>query len=348
MARARGGGSRRSSDKPGILERLDKGVVLGDGGYLLELEKRGYVQAGPFTPEVVVEYPEAVRELHREFIHAGSEVVQALAFYASKEKLATTGHGGQVEAINRAAVRLAREAASGTDTLVAANISLTWMYDPKERASPNRVRRLFDQQLDAQVSEGADFVIAETFSYLGEALLATERSVRTGLPVMVTMSFDQKPVSYDGSTPSECARALRDAGANVVGVNCLRNPEHILPIAAEMRRAVRGFIACQPAAYRTTEGHLDFTSLPEFPYNMEGLQMPRRDFGEFAVEAKALGIEYVGACCGAVASHIRDMSRALGKAPPPKAWRVDYERPMSAYEYYGHERPAARRTKAAR
>ncbi len=90
MAEKRGG-RRKASRGAGILERLSRGVVLGDGGYLLELEKRGYVQPGPFTPEVVLEHPSAVTELHREFLDAGAEVLQSLAFYASKEKLATTG-----------------------------------------------------------------------------------------------------------------------------------------------------------------------------------------------------------------------------------------------------------------
>ena len=77
--------------KKGILERLKDGVVLGDGGYLLELEKRGWVQAGPFTPEVVLMRPQAVKELHMEFKTAGAEVLQALTFYASRDKLGTVG-----------------------------------------------------------------------------------------------------------------------------------------------------------------------------------------------------------------------------------------------------------------
>ena len=77
--------------KKGILERLKEGPVLGDGGYLLELEKRGWVRPGPFTPEVAIVYPEALRELHVEFREAGAEVLQALTFYASRDKLATVG-----------------------------------------------------------------------------------------------------------------------------------------------------------------------------------------------------------------------------------------------------------------
>jgi len=64
----------------GLLERLAEGPVLGDGGYLLEMEKRGYVRAGPFTPEVSLTNPEALAQLHREFLRAGAEVLQALTF----------------------------------------------------------------------------------------------------------------------------------------------------------------------------------------------------------------------------------------------------------------------------
>ena len=115
--------------KKGILERLKDGPVLGDGGYLLELEKRGWVRAGPFTPEVALLYPNALRELHVEFREAGAEVLQALTFYASRDKLATVGLENRLEELNRSAVRVAREVA-GDQCLVAGNLSLTWMYEP--------------------------------------------------------------------------------------------------------------------------------------------------------------------------------------------------------------------------
>src|SRR5829696_8862508 len=95
--------------KRDILTRLAAGPVLGDGGYLLELEKRGYVQAGPFTPEVVIEHPDALAQLHREFVRAGVDVIQTLTFYASDDKLATVGLQGKVDDINRNAVQIARQ-----------------------------------------------------------------------------------------------------------------------------------------------------------------------------------------------------------------------------------------------
>lgn len=73
--------------KMGLLERLDNGPVLGDGGFVFALEKRGYVEAGPWTPEAVIEHPEAVSQLHREFIRAGSDINQAFTFYASEDKI---------------------------------------------------------------------------------------------------------------------------------------------------------------------------------------------------------------------------------------------------------------------
>src|SRR3954468_19027681 len=107
-----------------ITALLKDGVVLGDGGYLIELERRGYVDSGSgrekvgtgkgsgqFTPEVAIENPEALRELHREFLLAGSQVLQALTFFGTREKLTRVGYGSETEAINEAAVRLARQAA---------------------------------------------------------------------------------------------------------------------------------------------------------------------------------------------------------------------------------------------
>jgi betaine-homocysteine S-methyltransferase len=329
----------------GLLERLDRGVVLGDGGYLLELERRGWVQAGPFTPEVSITHPEALLEIHREFARAGAEVLQALTFYASEEKLATVGLEGRVDDLNRAAVRIARQvadevAAEGVRErpLVAGNLSLTWAYDPDERASSDRVRALFDRQLDVQVDEGIDLVISETFGYLGEALLATERARLTGLAVVTTMSFEGDPHAYEGQTPAECARQLVDAGADVVGVNCIRDPAMTLPLLEEMRAAVPDArLAGQPVAYRTTAEHPDFTGRSEFPYALDTITLSRGEMADWAVAARDLGVGLIGSCCGSVATHVRAMAKALDKMPAQeRAWRSVTGRPMSAYEQHDH------------
>ena len=323
----------------GILERLAEGVVLGDGGYLLELEKRGYVQAGPFTPEVSLTHPEALAQLHREFMHAGAEVLQTLTFYASEDKLATVGLAGRVDDINRAAVKIAKQVAAEGDALVAGNISLTWAYDPGDPRSGEHVRALLDRQIDVMMAEGGvDFIIGETFSWLGEALIAVERIKKSGVPAMVTMSFEANARSYEGDPPAECAKKLAGAGADIVGINCLRGPAQTLPLLRQIREAVPGYVAAQPVAYRTSDEHPDFTSMPEFPYSLDPLQLPRKAMADFGIQARDMGVNYIGSCCGSVAAHVRAMAKALGKLPTEeREWKSKTGKPMSAFEYYGHK-----------
>jgi betaine-homocysteine S-methyltransferase len=323
----------------GLLERLAEGSVLGDGGYLLELEKRGYVQAGPFTPEVAVEHPDALAELHREFLRAGAEFLTTMTFYASDDKLATVGLKDKVDDINRSAVKVARQVAAEGDALVAGDLSLTWAYDTGDASSAGHVRALFDRQLQDMLDAGPpDFWVGETFSFLGEALLFVERARATGLPVMVTMCFEQpEPRSYEWDTPADCARKLADAGADVVGVNCLNGPQQQLPIAMVMREAISGYVASQPVAYRTSAESPDFTSTPNFPYGLSPLQLARGEMADFARKAEDGGINVIGSCCGSVAEHVRAMAKAIGKLPADeRGWMAPAGKVMSAYEYHGH------------
>src|SRR6266576_3207597 len=112
----------RNTTTRGILERLKQGIVLGAEGYVFELERRGYIKAGPYVPEVVLDFPGAVRELHREFLRAGSGAMVALTYYAHREKLRHVGRQDDLEAMNRQAVRIAREIAQEGDALVAGNV----------------------------------------------------------------------------------------------------------------------------------------------------------------------------------------------------------------------------------
>src|SRR5437667_11036627 len=131
----------RNATTRGILERRKQGVVLGAEGYVFELERRGYIKAGPYVPEVVLDFPGAVKELHREFLRAGSEVMVALTYYAHREKLKDVGRENDLELMNRQAVRLANEVAREGDALVAGNICNTWDYDPDKPKESSRLVR---------------------------------------------------------------------------------------------------------------------------------------------------------------------------------------------------------------
>ena len=311
-----------------ILEKIAKqGVVLGDGGYLIELERRGWVASGSegekvgtgkgsgqFTPEVAIEHPDALRELHREFLNAGSEVLQALTFFGTREKLNRAGYGQQTEAINNAAVRVARDVAGGK-ALVAGSVSRTQLFEREGPFAGGHVRDLISEQVRLLVDAGVDFLILETFFHLEEMLIAIECSRTSGLPIVATMTF--RPTlsqCSDGHSSADCARAMVDAGAAVVGVNCEQEPERILAIVREMRKAVDVPLAAQPAAFRTTDAMPCFTRLPQFPDEMEAIQLPRSAFQSFAEKAKTEGIEFLGGCCGCNAAYIHAMARGLSKA----------------------------------
>jgi betaine-homocysteine S-methyltransferase len=303
-------------------ERLKEGVVLGDGGYLIELERRGYVDSGSgreqvgtgrgsgqFTPEVAIEQPDALRELHREFLHAGSNVLQALTFFGTREKLSRAGYGAQTEAINAAAVKLAKEIA-GDRALVAGSVSRTQLIEREGPGALNKARDHIAEQIRLLADAGVDVLILETFFHLSEMTAALDAAAASGLPVVATMSF--RPLvtqCSDGHTPSECAKTMADHGAMAVGANCEQDPQRMLPLLREMRSAVSVPLAAQPAAFRTTEECHSFTRLPEFPDDLETIQISRQAFTDFGRRLRTEGIGFAGGCCGCNPAYIRALAQ---------------------------------------
>lgn len=311
---------------PSIASLMAEGPVLGDGGYLLELERRGYVDSGSrrekvgtgkgsgqFTPEVAVEHPDALRELHREFLGAGSRVLQALTFFGTREKLGRAGYGEQTETINAAAVKLAREVAR-ENALVAGSVSRTQLLERQGPDALGQARDHIGEQVRLLKDAGVDFLILETFFHLAEMRAALECARASGLPAVATMSFRPRvETCSDGHSPAQCARVMADLGAVAVGANCEQGPEAMLPLLREMRAAVEVPLAAQPAAFRTSDVCQCFTRLPEFPDELETIQLGRRDFHEFGRRARAEGLGYVGGCCGCNAAYIRALADGLSQ-----------------------------------
>ena len=148
-----------------LSKRLDQGPVICAEGYVFELERRGYLQAGAFVPEVVLEHPEVVAQLHRDFVHAGSDVVEALTYYAHREKLRIIGREKDLEPINRRALDIAKTVAGETGAFFAGDICNTNVYDPADPASHKAVRAMFEEQVGWAVDAGGDLVICDTFFY---------------------------------------------------------------------------------------------------------------------------------------------------------------------------------------
>ena len=215
-----------------FLERLRQGPVLGDGGYFLELERRCLGSYKDGVPRAVLNNPDGVLELHREFARAGAEVLQAMAWGVGKID--------REEELHRTAVALAREAA-GPGRYVAGTLS---PYFGKRRPQLSAADRLevaefFDRRVGQQVAEGVDLFIVETFHTVEEASVAIPFVKQAGIPAVVTLTYQERDVTRDGLSPAEGAKRLVDNGADVVGINCHRPPQTLLPLAranAQSRR----------------------------------------------------------------------------------------------------------------
>jgi betaine-homocysteine S-methyltransferase len=313
----------------GIRERLESDVVIGAEGYLFELERRGYLKAGPFVPEVVLDFPAAVRELHSEMLRAGAEVMVAFTYYGHRDKLRAIGREDDLEPLNRQALRLAKEVASEGDALVAGNICNTWVYDMDEpESSGETVREMYREQVQWALEEGADLIISETHDYLGEALISLEAINESGLPSVVTFASTDG-VTIDGYEFEEACRQLEANGADVVGLNCSRGPRTMLPILERIRAAVDCHVAAQPVPYRTTPEQPNFEALKDadgvrgFPIALEPFQCNRFELADFAAAARDLGVGYIGLCCGGAPHFIRAMAERLGRSVPASRYSPD-------------------------
>jgi methionine synthase I (cobalamin-dependent) len=334
----------RRAAGPGLLERLEQGPVICAEGYLFEFERRGYLQAGAFVPEVVLEHPELVAQLHREFVHGGSDVVEAFTYYGHREKLRIIGKEELLEPLNRQALALAKEVADETGTLFAGDICNTNVYEPDDDDSIRSVRMMFEEQVGWAAEAGADFVIAETISHVGEALLALEAIKAAGLPAVVTMAVHREPITRDGWTIAEACKQLEDAGADVVGVNCIRGPMTTLSLLGPIRDAVSVHVAALPVPYRTHDEEPTFQALRDpgahdipdgrpFPTALEPLACNRYEIAEFGRAAFELGVRYLGVCCGNAPHYTRSLAEALGRTPPASRYSPD----MSKHAYYGSD-----------
>jgi len=313
--------------KKGLMQRLDEGVVLGDGGFVFALEKRGYVKAGPWTPEAVIEHPEAVKQLHREFLRSGSDVMQAFTFYASDDKLSNRGNQASQNytcaGINRAACDLARSVAEEGDALVAGGLSETPSY--LSGAGKAAVQAEFQKQVKVFQDNKVDFLIAEYFEYVEEMEWAIEVCKKSELPVVASMCIGPEG-DIHGVPCGECAVRMAKAGADVVGVNCHFDPFVSLEALREMKKAmdaakIKKHMIAQPLGFHTPDAKLQgFIDLPEFPFGLEPRICTRWDMVRYAREAYELGVRYIGGCCGFEPYHVRACAEELaaerGSTPP--------------------------------
>jgi betaine-homocysteine S-methyltransferase len=336
-------GAARRGDERDLLARLKQGAVICAEGYVFELERRGYLQAGAFVPEVLFDHPEVVEQLHMDFVHAGSDVTQALTYYVHREKLRVIDREKDLVPMNRAALKIARSVARRTGTLFAGDLCNTNIFDPSDKNAIRDVEAIFAEQAGWAAEAGVDYFVAETFAWGQEALLALAAIKKySKVPVVVTMGMHREDVTREGWTPAETCVRLEAAGADVVGLNCHRGPATMMPLLKSIRTAVRCHVAALPVPYRTTPTQPSFMSLTDpccgneraFPVGLDPFVCTRAEIADFGREAFAAGVRYLGVCCGAGPHHIRALAESLGRHPPASRYSAD----MSKHAYFGTDR----------
>jgi len=330
--------SARQQRSP-IGEKLKTDMVILAEGFVFELERRGYLQMGPWVPIAVIEEPEVVKQMHRETVRSGTDVILACTYYAHEEKLRLIGRSETIEDLNRKAIHLAHEVNAEFDNrcYIAGNISNTNVFEPDTPGNEERVRKMFREQIQWAKEEGVEFILGETFSWLEEARLANDEIVKAGLPSIINLAVAHnskhgKDKLHDGYSVPEALLALEEAGACCVGLNCWRGPDTTIPLLLEAQRAgVKIPLSAIPMIYRTSTEHptiWNLTTKSETHFKeLEGHLATRVHMKKFTEDCKESNqINLIGVCCGGWVHHVREIAETLGRTAPASRFSPDMDK----------------------
>jgi len=299
-------------DRTQFKERLEAGTLLMDGAMGTVLHSRG-IPIDDCFDAVNLSQPSLVAEVHRDYIEAGSDIIETNTFGANSYKLSKFGLERQVAAINSAAVEVARRVIDGSykDILLAGSVGpLGVRLAPLGRVKRDQAQSAFREQVEALIkphstdARGVDLIIVETHSDLSEIEAAVKaiREISADLPVVAMMTFTRDDRTLLGDTPASTARRLAALDVDAIGVNCSSGPVQVLRIATTFRELMPDL----PLAASPNAG---------WPRQLEGgrvlFSATANYFGDCAVAFAANGISIIGGCCGTGARHIAAMRAAI-------------------------------------
>lgn len=292
---------------PEFRQALDsERVILFDGAMGTELYRRG-VFVNRCYDALSLEEPELVRDIHRDYRQAGADVLETNTFGGNRMRLQSYGEEDRVEEINRAAARLAREAA-GDDLYVGGSVGpLGVRLEPYGPTSEAEARDIFRQQAELLAEEGVDLLVLETFGDLNELRQAVEACGALSLPVLAQMTIQPDGRTSYGVEPEQIASAVEEAGADAVGLNCSVGPAGMLEAVERMAESTGLPISAIPNAGmpREVEGRKMYMASPEY-------------MATYARRLAESGAGMVGGCCGTGPEHVREMARQLEEGPRPR------------------------------
>ncbi len=293
-----------------FLTRLAQGPILADGAMGTLLFSRGIAYERCFD-ELNIVQSSLIEGIHREYLSAGAELIETNTFGANSVRLATHGLSDKARVIARQGVKLARNAREivGTSAFVAGAVGpLGSHIEPFGAIAVAEAELAFKAQAEGLLEGGLDVFILETFQDLNEILAAIRaiRMVSTEVSIIAQMTFGLDGKTRYGHTPQLVARALRQVGADVIGVNCGVGPQPTLEVLEELLAAAEGTpVSVMPNAGlpQFVEGRYVYLSSPEY-------------FADFAARAVTMGARIVGGCCGTTPDHVRAMRERLASHLP--------------------------------
>jgi homocysteine S-methyltransferase len=298
-------------------------IVLFDGAMGTMLYQRG-VFINQCYDELSVRSPDLVRDIHRQYVKAGAEVLETNSFGANRLKLAQHGLDSQVQAINRAAAAIAREVAdeSSHPVLVAGAVGpLGVRLEPYGPTSEQEARSVFREQIAALKEGGADVFILETFSDLHEIkeAIRAARDVDATIPIVAQMTIGADHHTSYGATAEDVARTLDEWGADIVGLNCSVGPQIILECIERMATVTRRKLSAQPNAGmpRDVGGRSMYMASPEY-------------MATYARHLIHAGAKVLGGCCGTTPEHIKAICEGIRPLNPRLSARSAESRAQSA------------------
>jgi 5-methyltetrahydrofolate--homocysteine methyltransferase len=283
-----------------------RGCALFDGAMGTMLQGAG-LEAGEAGERWNLDRPDAVAEIHRGYAAAGSMLVTTNTFGASGPRLAASELADRVGEVNAAAVRIARSVADEFGALVAGDVGPTGeLIEPLGTLSAADAQAAFEEQIDALARAGADLILGETMSDLGEAeaVVRAAHEAAPDLEVAVTLSFDTNRHTMMGVSPAQAVTTLSELGVAAVGANCGRGIADMEAVMAEM-------VAHRPEGVlliAQSNAGLPVIRGDAFHYDTSPDEM-----AAYALRMRELGVELVGGCCGSTPAHMAAMAAALSE-----------------------------------
>ncbi len=289
-----------------FLKEIEKRVLVHDGskGYMLQ---RLGLKGGECGELWNLTNQDAVREVYRAYLEAGSDVIQTNTFTANRVHLSKFGLGDKTYDINYQGVRLAKETA-GDRAFVSASIGPTGLlFEPSGELSFSEAYEIYFEQVKAVCDGGADIINFETFTDLAELRAAyfAARDAAANLPVICSLAFENNGRTLMGTDPFIAVAVLRSLGVDMVGTNCSFGPEHMEGIVSKMYEAGGGCLSVKPNA-----------GLPEVYEDKVAYKETPEHFADLAAAFVGKGARLIGGCCGTTPEFIRALRDKVSGLKP--------------------------------